>query len=133
VSRRPAALAATLLLLALAAACGGDGQKEVRRAVRDFVRATDRQDAAAFCGLVTREYIEQSTGASGDRAERACRQQLRAVRGLSLRLVRIGRVEVDGDRARATAVLDTQGRRQVRRFLLEREDGAWRLAGGAER
>jgi predicted lipid-binding transport protein (Tim44 family) len=133
VSRRPAALAATLLLLALAAACGGDDQKEVRRAVRDFVRATDRQDAAAFCALVTREYIEQSTGASGDRAERACRQQLRAVRGLSLRLVRIGRVEVDGDHARATAVLDTQGERQVRRFLLEREDGDWRLAGGAER
>jgi predicted lipid-binding transport protein (Tim44 family) len=133
VSRRPVAPAATLLLLALAAACGGDDQKEVRRAVRDFVRATDRQDAAAFCGLVTREYIERSTGASGDRAGRACRQQLRAVKGLSLRLVRIGRVEVDGDRARATAVLDTQGRRQVRRFVLEREDGDWRLAGGAER
>jgi predicted lipid-binding transport protein (Tim44 family) len=132
VSRRSVALAATLLVVALAA-CGGDDQKEVRQAVRDFVRATDRQDAAAFCGLVTREYIEQSTGASGDRAVRACRRQLRAVRGLTLRLVRIGRVEVDGDRARATAVLHTQGRRQVRRFLLEREDGDWRLAGGAER
>jgi predicted lipid-binding transport protein (Tim44 family) len=133
VSRRPAALVATLLVLPLAAACGGDDQKAVSQAVRDFVRATDREDAPTFCGLVTREYIEQSTGASGDRAERACRQQLRAVRGLSLRLVRIGRVEVDGDRARATAVLDTQGRRQVRRFLLEKEDGDWRLAGGAER
>jgi predicted lipid-binding transport protein (Tim44 family) len=132
VSRRSVALAATLLVVALAA-CGGDDQKEVRQAVRDFVRATDRQDAAAFCGLVTREYIEQSTGASGDRAERACSQQLRAVRGLSLRLVRIGRVELDGDRARATAVLHTQGRRQVRRFVLEKEDGDWRLAGGAER
>jgi predicted lipid-binding transport protein (Tim44 family) len=126
-------VAATLLLLAPAAACGGDDRKEARQAVRDFVRATDRQDAAAFCRLVTREYIEQSTGVTGDRAERACRQQLRAVRGLSLRLVRTGRVEVDGDRARATAVLDIQGRRQVRRFLLEKEDGHWRLAGGAER
>jgi predicted lipid-binding transport protein (Tim44 family) len=126
-------LAATLLVLALAPACGGDDQKEVRQAVRDFVRATDRKDAATFCGLVTREYIEQSTGASGDRAERACRRQLRAVRGLSLRLVRIGRVEVDGDRARATAVLDTQGTRQVRLFMLAKEDGDWRLAGAAER
>jgi predicted lipid-binding transport protein (Tim44 family) len=126
-------LAATLLVLALAPACGGDDQKEVRQAVRDFVRATDREDAATFCGLVTREYIEQSTGTRGDRADRACRQQLRAVRGVSLRLVRIGRVEVDGDRARATAVVGTQGRRQVRRFVLEKEDGDWRLAGGAER
>jgi predicted lipid-binding transport protein (Tim44 family) len=133
VPRRPAALAATLLVLALAPACGGDDQKEVRQAVRDFVRATDRKDAATFCGLVTREYIEQSTGASGDRADRACRQQLRTVRGLSLRLVRIGRVEVDGNRARATAVVGIQGRRQVRRFVLEKEDGDWRLAGGAER
>ena len=102
----------------------------MRQAVRDFVRATDRRDADAFCDLVTRDYLERSTGLSGDRAWRGCRRQLRAVAGVRLRLVRIGAVEVDGDRARATAVLSTQGSREIRRFRLAREDGDWRVAGG---
>jgi Domain of unknown function (DUF4878) len=129
--RSPAlAVAATIFLLA----CGGDDRGDVRRTVRDFVRATDQRDAEAFCGdLVTEEYLEQTTGARGERAEATCRQQLRAITGLRLRLVRVRNAQIDGDRARATVVLETHGRRQVRVFRLDKEDGDWRVAGGRER
>jgi hypothetical protein len=124
------------LVLAVAAAlalagCGGDDREEVERTVRDFVRATDRRDADAFCGrLVTQEYLERSTRAAGDRARDACRRQLTAVTGLRLKLVRIRGIEIDGDRAEARVVLETQGSRQARLLRLEREDGDWKLAGG---
>jgi hypothetical protein len=116
------------------AACGGDDDDtgQVKQTVRQFVRATDQRDADAFCGrLVTQEFLEQTTGAVGDQAEDACRQQLRAVTGLRLRLLRIKRTEIDEDRARVTAVLETQGQRQVRVLRLREEDGDWKLAGGS--
>jgi hypothetical protein len=118
-----------------AAACGGDDDTEaVKQTVREFIRATDRRDADTFCGeLVTQEFLEQSTGAVGPKAEEACRQQLRAVTGLRLGLVRIRRTEIEEDRARVTAVIETQGRRQVRLLRLREEDGAWKVAGGSGR
>jgi hypothetical protein len=120
-------IAAALLL----AACGGNDREDIQHTVRDFVHATDRQDADKFCGqLVTQEFLEQTTGATGDRALEACRQQLSAVTGLRVRLVRLGRIEIDGDRATARVVLETQGRRDVRLLRLRKDDGDWRLAGG---
>ena len=117
------------------AACGDDDDTEqVKQTVRQFVRATDEHDAGSFCGeLVTQEFLEQSTGAVGDQAEDACKQQLTAVAGLRLRLVQIKGAEVDGDRARVTAVLETQGEREVRLLRLRKEDGDWKLAGGSGR
>lgn len=115
----------------LPAACGGDDREDVQQIVRDFVRATDRRDTDKFCGeLVTQEFLEQTTGATGDKAKDACRQQLGAVSGLRVRLLRIERIEIDGDRATARVVLETQGRRDPRLLQLEREDGDWKLAGG---
>jgi predicted lipid-binding transport protein (Tim44 family) len=113
------------------AACGGDDREDVDQTVRDFVRATDQRDADKFCDeLVTQEFLEQSTGATGDRAKDACKQQLRAVTGLRVELVRIRKTEIDGDRAEVSVVLETQGRREGRLLRLKREDGDWRLAGG---
>ena len=124
----PVLAAVTALLLA---ACGGDDTEEVEQTVRDFVRATDERDVDTFCDeLVTQEFLEQSTGATGEKAGEACKQQLRAVTGLRLELVRIRKIEIDGDRAAVTAVLETQGRRDVRLLRLRQEDGDWKLAGG---
>ena len=121
------AIAAALLL----AACGGDDRDDVEQTVRDFVRATDQRDADVFCDeLVTQEFLEQSTGATGDRAKDACKQQLTAVTGLRVKLVRIRKIEIDDDRAKVSVVLETQGRRQPRLLRLKREDGDWKLAGG---
>jgi hypothetical protein len=121
------AIAAALLL----AGCGGNDREDIKQTVRDFVQATDARDADKFCGdLVTQEFLEQTTGATGDKAMEACRQQLSAVTGLRIRLVRIGGIEIDGERATARVLLETQGRRDVRLLRLRKEDGDWRLAGG---
>jgi hypothetical protein len=129
VSRLPLVLATVAVLLF--AACGGDDREEIEQTVRDFVRATDQRDADAFCDeLVTQEFLEQSTGATGDKAKEACKQQLTAVTGLRVKLVRIRKTEIDDDRAEVSVVLETQGRRQARLLRLKREDGDWKLAGG---
>jgi Domain of unknown function (DUF4878) len=129
-SRLPLVLAAAAAALLLAG-CGGDDREEVEQTVRDFVRATDQRDADTFCGeLVSQEYLEQSTGTSGDGAEDACKEQLRAITGLRIELVRIRKTEIDGDQAVVTAVLKTQGRRDVRQLRLSKEGGDWKLAGG---
>lgn len=131
-SRLAVGLVALALVSAAAPACGDDREDDrVRQTVRDFVQAIDRRDADRFCDeLVSDDFLARSTGATGDRAARECKRQLRAVTGLRLRLVRIRETEVDGDRARVTAVIEAQGRRQVRILHLLEEDGDWKLTGG---
>jgi predicted lipid-binding transport protein (Tim44 family) len=123
------------LLLALTG-CGGGGDDdpdEVRQTVRDFVEATNQRDGETLCGeLLTQEYLEEFTLATGDRAEEACREQLDQTVDLRLRLVSIGKTEVDGDDATVRVVLDTDGVQAPRLFQLEREDGRWKLADGTE-
>ena len=122
-----------LLLAAVAvAACGGDDDEgDAQQAVRDFVTATSKRDADKLCDdLLTEEFIEQATGATGDQALDACKQQLKATRGLRLKLRSIRRTEVDGDDATVVAVVEVQGQEQPRTFRLKKEDGNWRLAGG---
>lgn len=123
-----------LLALSLAStACGGDDdQAEVEQAVRDFVAATNARDGQRLCGeLVTRSFKEQATGASGERVDRICEEQLELTRGLELELLSIGRPAVEGDRATVRTRLDIDGVRGPRVFSLEKEDGAWKLASGA--
>jgi hypothetical protein len=123
-----------LLLLALAG-CGGGGDDdpgEVEQTLRDFVTATNDRDGEKLCGdLLTQEYMEKATGATGDRAEDACRKQLDLTTGLQLDLVSIGRTKLDGDEASVRAVIGTDGVRAPRLFRLEKEDGRWKLADGS--
>jgi hypothetical protein len=110
---------------------GGDDEGDAEQAVRDFVTATSKRDADKLCDeLLTEEFIEQATGATGDQALDACKQQLKATRGLRLELRSIRRTEVDGDDATVVAVVEVQGQEQPRTFRLKKEDGNWRLAGG---
>jgi hypothetical protein len=122
------------LLLALAGCGGGsdDDPGEVRQTLRDFVEATNERDGRRLCGeLLTEEYKEKSTGATGDRANEACRQQVVVTTDLKLQLISIGRTEFDGDRATVRAVIDAGGVSAPRLFRLEREDGRWKLADGS--
>jgi hypothetical protein len=125
---------ALVMLLALAG-CGGGGDddpEEVTQTLRDFVTATNQRDGETLCGdLLTQEYMEKATGATGDGAEEACREQLELTTGLQLDLISIGRTRLDGDEASVRAVIDTDGVRVPRLFRLEKEDGRWKLDDGS--
>jgi hypothetical protein len=121
-------------LLFATAACGGDESSagDAKRVVRDFVEATNERDGDTLCGeLLTHEYMEKATGATGDDAEEECTRQLDLLKGLRLELVSIGEATVDGDEATVRAVIATGGQRMRRVFTLAEEDGAWRLVSGA--
>jgi hypothetical protein len=127
---RPIAL---ICLLAAVSGCGGDDKKDAEQTVRDFVQATRERDADKFCDeLVTQEFLEQTIGATGDKAKESCKREFRNLSGLRVNLVRIVKTELDGDRATVTAVLDRQGQRIRQELRMKKEDGDWKLAGGGE-
>ncbi len=118
-------------LVALLAGCGGDDKKEAEQTVRDFVEAVNERDADTYCDeLITDEFLEKSTFATGDQASESCKRQLKAIKGLRIELVRIVRTTVDGDKATVTAVLRRAGEQVRQRLSLERDDGDWKLSGG---
>jgi hypothetical protein len=120
------------LAVALGACGGGDDSKDAPQAVRDFVQATNARDGDKLCGhLLSQAYMEKATGATGAKAERACKQQLDLIKGLKLRLVSIGAVKLDGDKATVRATIVLGGQRMNRRFQLAKEDGSWKLVGGS--
>jgi hypothetical protein len=124
-----------MLLLAAAAlalaACGDDDKDDVEQTVRDFVSASSEPDPEAFCGeIVTQEFLEQATGATGDRAEDECKRQLEEASGVDAELVEIRHTEIDGGEATVRAVIRTQGRSAAQTLRLEQEDGRWKLSGG---
>jgi len=121
------------LLVAVPGCGGGDDKKDAQQTVRDFVEATKERDADKFCDeLVTQEFLEQTIGATGDKAKESCKREFRNLRGLRVTLVRIVTTEVDGDNATVTAVLDRQGQPIREKLPLKKEDGDWKLAGAAE-
>lgn len=128
---RPIAL--ICLLVAVSGCAGGDDKEDAEQTVRDFVQATRERDADRFCDeLVTREFLEQTIGATGDRARESCKRELKALSGIRVKLVRIEKTVVDGDSATVTAVLNSQGRRIEQRLRLKKEGGDWKLAGSGE-
>jgi ketosteroid isomerase-like protein len=128
-----ARLAPLLVLVLLLGACGGgDDSEQVRQTVRDFVKATNDRDGDRLCDdLVTQDYLEKATGATGDEANDACKQQLDLITGLKLRLIKLAEPKVDGDSATVRATIAIGSQRTPRRFVLHKEDGNWKLASGS--
>jgi ketosteroid isomerase-like protein len=111
---------------------GGDDSSQVRHTIREFVKATNARDSDKLCAdILAKDFIEQATGATGSRARDVCRRQFKSLKGLDVQLNAIRKVKVTGDNATATTVLTTQGQRQSQLFRLHKEDGHWRMAGGA--
>jgi hypothetical protein len=128
-----ARLAPLLVLVLVLGACGGgDDSAQVKQTVRDFVKATNDRDGDRLCdSLVTQEYLEKATGATGDKANDACKQQLDLITGLRLRLLDLGEPKIDGDSATVRATIAIGSQRTPRRFELDKEDGDWKLASGS--
>jgi hypothetical protein len=126
-------LAVICLLLAVSGCGGGNDKEDAEQTVRDFVEATRERDADKFCDeLVTQEFLEQTIGATGDKAKESCKREFRSLRGLRVTLLRIEKTEIEGDSATVTAVLDRQGQRIREELRLKKEGGDWKLAGAAE-
>ena len=125
-------LIAVLVLAAALAGCGGgNDQDDAQATVKEFFTAIEKKDADKLCDdLLTKDFIEQSTGASGDRAGQECRSQFKSLQATGVKLDNVGRVRIDGDNATVTATVEAQGQRRPQVFHLKKEDGAWRLAGG---
>jgi hypothetical protein len=129
--RRPVSLLLVLAAVVLGG-CGGDDQEDVEQTVRDFVNVSREPDPDVFCGeILSQELLEQTTGATGDNAEDQCRRQLEGAKGVDAELVEIRSTEVDGDEATVRAVIRTQGRSRTQLLRLKKEDGRWKLSGGA--
>ena len=124
-------LAALICLLAVAAGCGGgDDDKDAEQTVRDFVTAVNERDADTYCDeLITEEFREKTTFATGDEAAESCKRQFKTITGLRLELARIVRTKVDDDEATVTAVIRSQGRRERRVYELVKDGGDWKLNG----
>ena len=125
-----------ILVVAAIAGCGGGGgseQEDAERTVRDFVEASNERDTEKLCEeLLSQEFVEQTTLATGDKAREACKRQYAQLKAARIELIDIQRTEVDGDSARVMTVIEVQGQRTNRVFRLVEADGDWRLAGGSE-
>jgi ketosteroid isomerase-like protein len=122
------------LLALLVAGCGGGGddKQKAEQTVRDFVKAVNTRDADRYCDeLITEEFREKSTFATGDKASESCKREMRAIRGLHLRLEKIVSTKVDGDNATVTALIGRAGSETKQQIQLEKDDGDWKIAGGA--
>ena len=128
-SSRILGLAASALTILALGACGGGSDKEnAEKAVRDIASATSDSDGEKFCGLVTDEFLEQTTGAKGDKAKDACKKHIDSLKDAVLKVNKITKTEVNGDNASVTAELESSGQKRPQVFKLKKEDGDYKLA-----
>jgi ABC-type glycerol-3-phosphate transport system substrate-binding protein len=122
------ALVASLIACAALAACGGgNDQEDAEQVVRDFVEATATQNPKLCEELVTDDFLQATTGTKGREAQKLCRQQLAATKGVKLKLIDVKETNVKGDTATVSFRLELEGRRRDQTLELKKEDGDFRV------
>lgn len=129
--RSPAVLLCAVLL-AVPGCGGGSDEDDAESTVRDIAEATSESDGDKFCDLVTTQFLEQTTGAKGDKAKDQCKKQIDSLKNAELKVSKITKTEIKGDRATVTAELESQGRKRPQVFNLKKEDGKFRLTSARE-
>ncbi len=129
---RAAGLAVCAALLVPAGCGGGSDKEDAEKAVREITQATNDKDGGKFCGLVTDDLLEQSTGATGDRAKDACEKQIDSGKTVRVKLTKIVKTEIKDDRATVTAELEQSGRKRPQVFNLKKQDGDFKLVGARD-
>ena len=120
-------IAAATLAVAFAA-CGSLDSSDAEKTVREFAEATSKGDGDKFChDLVSRDYLEKTTLATGDKATEQCVDQIKASKGFDVKVTKITKTKVDGDKATVTAQLEYQGTKRPQVFTLHKEDGRFKL------
>ena len=127
-SRIAGFVASVLAIIALGACGGGSDKEDAEQTVRDIAEATTDSDGDKFCGLVTDEFLEQTTGAKGDKAKDACKDQIDSLKNAELKVTKITKTTVDGDNATVEAELESSGQKRPQVFKLKKEDGDFKLA-----
>ena len=127
-TRTAGALASVLAAVALGACGGGNDKEDAEKTVRDIAEATTDSDGDKFCGLVTDKFLEQTTGAKGDKAKDACKEQIDSLKNADLKVTKIKKTTVDGDNATVEAELESSGQKRPQVFKLKKEDGDFKLA-----
>ena len=127
-------LTLTLVAAACLAACGGGNDKqEARDTVKQFFTALQKRDLGKLCDrLLTKDLLQRTTGATGDRAGQECRRQFKDIKATDFKLVSVGKTSVNGDNATVQATIERQGQSQPQVFRLKKEDGDWRLANSGQ-
>jgi ABC-type glycerol-3-phosphate transport system substrate-binding protein len=126
------AVAASVACLALVSCGGGSDKEDAEGVVRGIAEATSDSDGDKFCGLVTEQFLEQSTGSKGDKAKDACKKQIDSNKSTKVKVTKITKTEVDGDKATVTAELESSGQKRPQVFNLKKEDGEFKLSGARE-
>ncbi|HEV2814047.1 MAG TPA: hypothetical protein VGW10_12415 [Solirubrobacteraceae bacterium] len=111
--------AATVLVLAALAGCGGDEP----RAPEEVARAYVASDDPAKCDDADLAFLERQSKRKGDAARQACRRSVESTS--PPKDVRVRSQKVRGDRAEV--VLEASGQRL--RVTLRRSGDAWRVTG----
>ena len=124
-----------LLAACALAACGGDEPADIEAVIRGWAKASNEQDAKAFCNdYVTEEFAEGVTGATGPNAREQCEKLLGATRpGLKITILEVSEIEIDGDEATALVrrqITGTGASDQL--FRLKKEEGEFRVASSGE-
>jgi hypothetical protein len=121
-------VAGLVVALALLGCGGGNDEDQAKQSVEQFFTALEKKDSGKLCNdLLTKDFLEQITGATGDRAVSECKSQFKQLQATNIRLGRVDSVKVDGDTATVRATIERSGQSQPQVFRLKKEDGDWRL------